>query len=126
MPVRSSSLVELLTIELPTARVALGEPREPLELGRVRIRISLSCELFQVFADKLIDACTERIGAAARAPDYFIIDRERDIHSTIIRAHLISVKCRPRFQHGNSFIYSSLLRSSRSRDANCANVTMCP
>src|ERR1035438_1035944 len=79
-PTRSFPLVNLLAVELPASGVAVREPRKPYEFRRLRLRIALSRQLFQIVAYQLIDAGSENVSPVACALDHLVVDGESDVH----------------------------------------------
>src|SRR6266496_471308 len=90
-PSRSSTLVYFFAIEFPTARVTSGIARQLSQFSHKRITIRFAGELLQVFAHKLIHALAHSFCAAPGLLEDFIINRQRQIHYEIIRAHVLRV-----------------------------------
>ena len=57
------------------------------------MEIGLARKVFQILPNQLIDAGPQSFRAAPGLANHFIVHRKRDVHTLLLCAHVIRVKC---------------------------------
>ncbi len=83
--------MQLIAVEFPSVGVALCFERKPREFLSIPGSVSGTRKLLQVLSNQLIYARSQRFGTPSGPRNHFIVNRKRDVHGSILRAHVTRV-----------------------------------